>query len=68
MRFSQTMQGLLLMTVAMLVAPAMDAIAKFISGSIPAVEVGTARFFFQFIYLAPVVLLRSEERRVGKEC
>ncbi len=56
MRFSQTVQGLLLMTVAMLVAPAMDAIAKFISGTIPAVEVGTARFFFQFIYLAPIVL------------
>ncbi len=57
MRFSQTVQGLLLMTVAMLVAPAMDSIAKFISNSIPAVEVGTARFFFQLIYLTPVVLL-----------
>ena len=57
MRFSQTVQGLLLMSAAMMVAPAMDSIAKFISGTIPAVEVGTARFFFQFIYLAPVVLL-----------
>ena len=57
MRFSQTMQGLLLMAIAMLVAPAMDSIAKFISGTIPAVEVGTARFFFQLVYLAPVVLL-----------
>ncbi len=57
MRFSHTAHGLLLMTVAMLVAPGMDSIAKYISGTIPAIEVGTARFFFQFIYLAPIVIV-----------
>lgn len=54
---TQTVQGLLMMAVAMLVVPAMDAIAKYVSGTIPAVEVGAARFFFQFIYLAPLVLI-----------
>ncbi len=57
MRFSPSAQGLLLMIAAMLVAPGMDSIAKYISGTIPAIEVGTARFFFQFIYLAPLVIL-----------
>ncbi len=54
---NQTVQGLLLMTLAMLIVPAMDAIAKYVSGTIPAVEVGGARFFFQFIYLAPIILI-----------
>jgi drug/metabolite transporter (DMT)-like permease len=54
---NKTVQGLLLMSLAMLVAPAMDAIAKYISGTIPAVEIGAARFFFQFIYVAPFILI-----------
>jgi len=56
-RSTQSLKALLLMALAMLVAPAMDSIAKYISGTIPAVEVGAARFLFQFIYLAPIVLL-----------
>jgi len=40
----------------MLIAPGIDAIAKFISGTIPAIEVGAARFFFQFIFLTPFIL------------
>ena len=52
---NQTTQGLLLMTGAMLIVPGMDAIAKFVSGTIPAIEVAGARFFFQFLYLLPVV-------------
>ena len=56
MRSNQTVQGLLLMSLAMLIAPGMDAIAKYVSLTIPAAEVGTARFFFQFVYLTPFLL------------
>ncbi len=61
-RPTQTLQALLLMALAMLIAPAMDSIAKYISGTIPAVEVGAARFLFQFIYIAPFVLLLKGRR------
>jgi len=54
---NKTVQGLVLMSLAMLVAPAIDAIAKYVSGTLPAVEIGAARFFFQFIYVAPFILL-----------
>ncbi len=53
----KTVQGLFLMSLAMLGAPAIDAIAKYVSGTIPAVEIGAARFFFQFVYVAPFILL-----------
>ena len=59
---NRTVHGLLLMTTAMLVAPAMDAIAKYVSATIPAAEVGAARFLFQFIYLVPVILMLKGPR------
>ncbi len=54
---SALVRGLLLMTVAMLVIPAMDAVVKYISGSINGVQAGQARFGFQALFLVPAVLL-----------
>ena len=49
-------QGILLMVMAMLLLPGIDAIAKGLSGSLPAGEIAWSRFFFQTLYLLPFTL------------
>lgn len=49
--------GILLMVVAMLLIPGIDAIAKTLSATVPAGQVAWSRFFFQVIYMAPFALL-----------
>ncbi|WP_420335849.1 DMT family transporter [Roseibium sp.] len=43
------MLAMLLMTIAMLIAPVMDIAAKYLSAWLPALEVTFGRFFFQFL-------------------
>lgn len=51
-------RGILLMLVAMLIVPLMDAFAKELSARYPVPQIVWARFFFHFAILAPVVLYR----------
>ena len=46
------------MVCAMLILPGIDAIAKLLGGIIPAGQIAWARFFFQVILLAPMVVWR----------
>ncbi len=46
------------MVIAMLMLPGIDAIAKFLSSSIPSGQVAWSRFFFQSFFLLPMVLLQ----------
>ncbi len=48
------------MIIAMLLLPGIDAVAKYLSGSISAGQATWARFFFQVVLLAPVVIWRGE--------
>ena len=48
--------GMVLMVVAMLMLPGIDAIAKLVSNTISAGQTAWARFFFQVLILAPFVL------------
>ncbi len=50
------------MVIAMLVAPGMDVIAKYVSGSINGVQVAQARFAFQALFLLPFVLILKGPR------
>jgi drug/metabolite transporter (DMT)-like permease len=52
-------QGMALMVLAMVILPGIDAVAKLLSGSVSAGQVAWARFFFQVILLAPVVIWRG---------
>ena len=54
---SDPVRGLSLMLVAMLILPAMDVIAKYLSDTITGVQVAQARFGFQMLVLLPAVLL-----------
>ncbi len=54
---SDPVHGLTLMLVAMLVLPAMDVIAKYLSDTITGVQVGQARFGFQMAVLLPAVVV-----------
>lgn len=49
-------QGMVLMILAMLLLPGIDAVAKLVSGSISAGQAAWARFLFQVLLLAPFVL------------
>ena len=49
--------GILLMVLGMLLIPGIDAIAKFLSDSVPPGQVAWSRFLFQSLYLLPFVLL-----------
>lgn len=53
-------QGMALMIAAMLLLPGIDAVAKFVSGSISPGQTAWARFFFQVLLLAPFVIWRRE--------
>jgi S-adenosylmethionine uptake transporter len=56
--------GLLLMALAMLILPGIDGITKYLSDSISPGEIAWSRFFFQTLFLLPVVL-RGGSLRVG---
>ncbi|MBA5779006.1 DMT family transporter [Stappia sp. F7233] len=45
-----TLRGISLMTVAMLIIPLMDIVAKYLTASLPALEIAFGRFFFQSIF------------------
>ncbi|MCF7976945.1 MAG: DMT family transporter [Chromatiaceae bacterium] len=49
--------GMLLMTIAMLLFPISDALAKFLTAELTPVQIGAARFLFQSLLLLPVVLV-----------
>ena len=51
--------GMLLMIAGMLILPGIDAIAKYLSGTIQSGQVAWARFMFQILILAPFVLWRG---------
>ena len=51
------------MVAAMLLIPCMDALAKILVDSVPAGQIAWSRFFFQAIFLAPVVLFAGRLRR-----
>ena len=53
----EVVTGIAMMVVAMLVLPGIDAIAKYLSDSVPPGQVSWSRFLFQVIYLLPLVLL-----------
>ena len=54
--------GILLMVIGMLLIPGIDAIAKFLSDSVPPGQVAWSRFLFQSLYLLPFVLLGGGPR------
>jgi S-adenosylmethionine uptake transporter len=49
-------KAMLMMIVAMLFLPGIDTIAKWLSGSIAAGQVTWSRFFFQILFMAPLLL------------
>ena len=55
-------QGMVLMILAMLMLPGIDAVAKLVSGSISAGQAAWARFLFQVLLLAPFVLWQGQLR------
>jgi S-adenosylmethionine uptake transporter len=50
-------KAMVMMIVAMLFLPGIDAIAKWLSGSVSAGQVTWSRFFFQIIFMSPLLLL-----------
>lgn len=52
------LQGILLMVAAMMVVPFMDVLAKMLSERYSILQITWARFFFHFMFLAPIVLYR----------
>jgi drug/metabolite transporter (DMT)-like permease len=58
------LHGLAVMTVAMLVVPASDVLAKLLTGSMSGSEVAFGRFFAQFVVAAVVGLMLGEGRRL----
>ncbi len=50
---SSVARGMILMSVAMLLLPAMDAIGKYLSGSVSPGQVTWARFAFQTAFTIP---------------
>ncbi|MGI9478398.1 MAG: DMT family transporter [Hyphomicrobiaceae bacterium] len=54
--------GMVLMILAMLMLPGIDAVAKLVSGSISAGQAAWARFLFQVLLLAPFVLWQGQLR------
>lgn len=55
-------RGLGLMVIAMFIAPAMDVIAKYLSGSINGIQVAQVRFAFQAVFLLPFIMLLKGSR------
>jgi len=51
-----TARAMLMMIIAMLTLPGIDAIAKWLAGSISSGQVTWSRFFFQIIFMSPLLL------------
>jgi drug/metabolite transporter (DMT)-like permease len=51
-----TARAMLMMIVAMLALPGIDAIAKWLVGSVSAGQISWSRFFFQIILMSPLLL------------
>ena len=51
-----TARAMLMMIIAMLMLPGIDAIAKWLSGSVSSGQVTWSRFFFQIIFMFPLLL------------
>ena len=56
---NDTARAMAMMIVAMLMLPGIDAIAKWLSGSISSGQVTWSRFFFQIILMSPLLLLTT---------
>ena len=54
-----TFQGVGLMTLAMLIIPCMDIVAKYLSSTIAPLEIAFCRFFFQTLFAITFILLFS---------
>ncbi|MFP4246292.1 MAG: DMT family transporter [Halochromatium sp.] len=54
--------GMLLMTIAMLLFPASDALAKFLTATLTPVQIAAARFLLQSLLLLPVLLIYKRGR------
>lgn len=57
---------MLFMVMGMLLLPGIDALAKILSGSMSSGQISWARFFFQVLLLAPLVMWRGQLRIDGK--
>jgi len=55
-RHNSTARAMLMMIIAMLMLPGIDAIAKWLSGSVSSGQVTWSRFFFQIIFMFPLLL------------
>jgi len=55
-RNNATSTAMLMMIVAMLALPGIDAIAKWLAGSVSSGQVTWSRFFFQIILMTPLLL------------
>jgi S-adenosylmethionine uptake transporter len=55
-RHNSTASAMLMMIIAMLMLPGIDAIAKWLSGSVSSGQVTWSRFFFQIIFMFPLLL------------
>jgi len=53
---NSTARAMLMMIIAMLMLPGIDAIAKWLSGSVSSGQVTWSRFFFQIIFMFPLLL------------
>ncbi len=58
-RYGNTATGLMFMATAMLVVPVIDALAKNLSDTIPAIEVAWLRFVVGSLFLVPFVLYKN---------
>ena len=56
-RDNSTARAMALMIVAMLMLPGIDAIAKWLSGAVSPGQITWSRFFFQVIFMSPLLLL-----------
>ncbi len=54
-------RGMLLMVGGVLVVPSIDALAKLLTGELPAGEIAWSRFLFQTLFMAPWALLRLRQ-------
>lgn len=55
---SATLTGIVLLVAGFQIVPVMDAIAKWLSASYPVLQISWARFFFHFLFMAPLVFWR----------
>ena len=59
--------GIILLILAMLLVPFMDAIAKSLSSQYPVLQLDWSRFFFHFVFIAPLVLWRHGPKSLVTE-